>query len=321
MLRRLIQGGIAVTWIAVMAMGAVVAARFWSWDTRVSFVALNAVLPIVLLPAWAALLVAALTRRKALALASAVVVAAHVLVVAPELTARSPVPAWAHGAPTVRMMTANVLVGSGDATSIAAEVRRHEPDVVVLLESPVDLAAAVLAGDLGPRYPFRFQVDRHDPFALTILSTRPLEVPEVVANSGRPVAVVTGVVVGGARVRIIAVHAIAPAGWGRPVWIRDVELIRRAAQGSGPTVVLGDFNATWNHRAFRELLADGFEDAAAARGRPFDMTWPRSGLPAPPVMRLDHILTGKGAVATWVRAGDIAGSDHRYVVGDVAVRR
>jgi endonuclease/exonuclease/phosphatase (EEP) superfamily protein YafD len=85
-------------------------------------------------------------------------------------------------------------------------------------------------------------------------------------------------------------------------------------------LVVGDFNATWGNRGFRRLLDDGFVDAAAARGHPFQMTWPRNWQLLPPVLRLDHVLTrGAGLAVTAIRTGHGAGSDHRPLVATVAL--
>ena len=80
----------------------------------------------------------------------------------------------------------------------------------------------------------------------------------------------------------------------------------------GQQVVAGDFNATRDHRPFRDLLAAGFLDCAdAARRRPWPgFTWPAAaGSPIPPVMRLDHVLVSRGGAT--VALTDHPGSRHR----------
>ncbi|MEA2685879.1 MAG: hypothetical protein QOE93_1074, partial [Actinomycetota bacterium] len=72
-------------------------------------------------------------------------------------------------------------------------------------------------------------------------------------------------------------------------------------------------------RAFRALLDEGLTDGAAARGRPFQMTWPRNARLAPPVARIDHVLTTDGLVVTRIGVGEGRGSDHRPLIADVAV--
>ena len=117
----------------------------------------------------------------------------------------------------------------------------------------------------------------------------------------------------------------------RAVWARnhDRKPTRRVLAGAAwavvagavraerlPVLVAGDFNATWGHRAFRRLLGAGLTDAAAARGRPFQMTW-RQGRLVPPLTRIDHVLTTDGLAVTAIRTGDGRGSDHRPIVADI----
>jgi endonuclease/exonuclease/phosphatase (EEP) superfamily protein YafD len=83
--------------------------------------------------------------------------------------------------------------------------------------------------------------------------------------------------------------------------------------------MVGDFNATWDNRGFAALLDDGLTDAAAARGKAIDMTWPNGAL-IPPFVRIDHLLTGANLAATAIATGPGFGSDHRYLTATVAVR-
>ena len=60
-------------------------------------------------------------------------------------------------------------------------------------------------------------------------------------------------------------------------------------------------------------------NAAAARGKAIDMTWPNGAL-IPPIVRIDHLLTGTNLAATAIAAGPGFGSDHRYLTATVAIR-
>jgi endonuclease/exonuclease/phosphatase family metal-dependent hydrolase len=74
------------------------------------------------------------------------------------------------------------------------------------------------------------------------------------------------------------------------------------------------------NRAFVDLLDDGLVDAAAARGDPHQMTWPRDRW-FPPMFRIDHVLTRGAVSVTELKTGDGAGSDHRPLIAKVAVGR
>ena len=87
------------------------------------------------------------------------------------------------------------------------------------------------------------------------------------------------------------------------------------AAGDGPQLVAGDFNASRDHRPFRELLAAGLVDCADVsqnRSRP-GFTGPAKGR-ALPVMRLDHVLVPRTATVPMTRTVRIPGTDHHGVL-------
>ena len=68
---------------------------------------------------------------------------------------------------------------------------------------------------------------------------------------------------GGRPVTLTAVHPLAPMHGHADIWLRELALIRQTlAAVDGPQVVAGDFNASRDHRPFRDLLAAGFRDCA-----------------------------------------------------------
>ena len=84
----------------------------------------------------------------------------------------------------------------------------------------------------------------------------------------------------------------------------------------GPQLVAGDFNASRDHRAFRDILRAGFvdcADAARQRHRP-GFTWPADRR-YPPLIRLDHVLSSQpGCIVHQARTMRIPGTDHRGVL-------
>jgi endonuclease/exonuclease/phosphatase (EEP) superfamily protein YafD len=87
-----------------------------------------------------------------------------------------------------------------------------------------------------------------------------------------------------------------------------------------PTLIVGDFNASYWHPAFRDLLRSGLSDAHTVHGKGFSASWP-TGKFFPAFVRLDHALTGNGLVSTSVQDFTVPGSDHRgFVVSVVPAR-
>jgi endonuclease/exonuclease/phosphatase (EEP) superfamily protein YafD len=125
----------------------------------------------------------------------------------------------------------------------------------------------------------------------------------------------------GQLVQLMVVHTQAPVPptWER--WSDQLATVSRLARTVHlPLVVVGDFNATWGNRGFAQLLADGLQDGAAARGEPWQMTWSQHFGLVPPLVRIDHVLTKHGPVVTSITTGPGPGSDHRRLFADVAIK-
>ena len=106
------------------------------------------------------------------------------------------------------------------------------------------------------------------------------------------------------------VHTTAPT---EPDWrdwsdeLAGVDAAWRQARPS-PTLLVGDFNATWGNRAFRTLLGDGFTDAAADVGDVLGMTWSQRFFLLPPLVQIDHVLASAGLAVTSFHTGAVPGA-------------
>ena len=309
-----------VGWFVILSLLAVAGGRLLFWDGLSVLVALNSVTPLLYLPAWVVALMAVASRRWLLFGVTTVVLACHLVFALPELLAGKAIPAGTDAAPRLRLFSANVLIGKGEVDGYAHEIGASEPDIVVLQEaSPLFHAALRQTGTLSQLL-HEVVLPRSDPFSMVVASRWPLEDIAVLPAQGRPVLVRVTVAVPGQHVRLLAMHAIAPRLGHLKAWTDDLALLRRSVDQHGiPVVVVGDLNATWGNRSFRRILDLGLTDAAASRRAPFVMTWPRNRKGIPPVLRIDHVLTGNGAVVTRIVAGKGKGSDHRPLIADVAL--
>lgn len=303
-----------------MPLAAVAVARLVAWDARSTLVGLNALTPLLYLPAWAVAAAAGLGRRWALLGAALVVVVAHVAFALPELRAARSVPPAAASAPRIRLYDANVFVDNTDASGYADGIRRAAPDLVVLQEATPAFVAALDSTGALAALPFRATVSQADTSGALVASRWSLEDVQIVPVRNRPAMVEATVAGPRGPLRLFAFHAVAPVAGGRQEWVDDLARLQAAVTADGrPVLVAGDFNATWGHPEFRHLLDTGLVDAAAARGHPFEMTWPRNRRVVPPVARIDHVLTRGPLVVTRVTTGTGRGSDHRPLVADIAL--
>ncbi|MDV8057694.1 MULTISPECIES: endonuclease/exonuclease/phosphatase family protein [unclassified Rhodococcus (in: high G+C Gram-positive bacteria)] len=220
-------------------------------------------------------------------------------------------------APTLTVLHANIWLGQADLDALVALVEQHRPDVLTLVELTPEAEARLrprLSGSLPHAYVSaapggegtgiysRFPLvdeQRHDGFVTELLSAR-VEMP------GRPL--------------VFAVHPVPP--WPREPseWVRELALLRQLLAkipvDDGPVVVAGDFNATQDHRRYRDLQDGRFVDAAVATGAGMLRTYPAHTW-YPPVIAIDHVLVADMAVRS-VEAVTITGSDHRGILARLA---
>jgi endonuclease/exonuclease/phosphatase (EEP) superfamily protein YafD len=111
---------------------------------------------------------------------------------------------------------------------------------------------------------------------------------------------------------LIVVHTLQPLANLDVLRSQLRELKSLAARTRGPLVLAGDFNATRQHRPFRQLLDGPLRDAHLARGRGFARSWPADRA-LPPFALLDHVVVSPHFTVLDAFEADIPGSDHRAV--------
>ena len=319
---RLPRALVGLCWLVLVSLAALALARLAGGDGNELLAEVNSLNGLAYVPAWPVLLLAGLGRRPVLLLAALAVVAAQLAFALPEVLAGRALPAWAGSAGAVRLFDANVGsdIGNLDMSGFARQIERDRPGVVTLEEiSPADFARLASNGGLAG-LPYRSYVGGAAPWGFGIASRFPLRVGRALFDGPDPFLVPTRLRVGGTTVRLWMVHTDAPPT-SVARWRSDLDRIaaRVAAEGRSRLVVAGDFNASWGNAGFRAVLERGLVDGAAARGVPFQMTWPANRA-VPPLVRIDHVLTGTGVAVRRIAAVDGPGSDHRALEATVAIR-
>jgi endonuclease/exonuclease/phosphatase (EEP) superfamily protein YafD len=221
---------------------------------------------------------------------------------------------------TLRVLTLNVQAGSADSAAVLRSLQRHRVDVLVVQELTPGTVRDLADARVADLLPFCHLDPRPGSRGVGLWTRWPLipqpPVPGLAAAAPR--ASIDPV--GGRPVTLTAVHPLAPVDGQEHQWRRELALVKSAlAEVPGPQVVAGDFNATRDHRPFRDLLGAGFLDCAdAARIRPWPgFTWPADRR-IPPVMRLDHVLVSRSGTAVLeARIVGVPGTDHRGVLAVV----
>ena len=313
----------APLWVVTAGLAIVAILRVVAWDDYEPFAVLNALTAFVYLPAWIVLVVAALGRRFVLAGVALLIGVAQIAFLLPELTAAEPVPAWAVHAPTITLLDANVYNENPSMAGYAKQIDQFHPQLVTMEETtPSDVVQLHQAGALA-HLPYQFEIPGYNPSAFLIASRYPLAHTSVVTVHHRPLIIETTLMLPSGRQPLWVVHTTAPLPPAFAQWHAQLSTIAQLARERGPSglLIVGDFNATWGNRGFRSILDTGMTDAAAARGQAFAMTWSQIKPVIPPVVRIDHVLTGPGVAVTQIRTDVGPGSDHRDLMATVAIRR
>ena len=221
------------------------------------------------------------------------------------------------GGPTLRVLTINLLVGRADAEAVVARVRQAEPDALFLQELTDSAQTRLKQAGLEDLLPHT-QIEHRDggPRGSGIYSRFPLsEGPSVPATfAAQPTALLE--LPGGEEVELICVHMRAPAlrRGGSAPWREELAVL--PPPGKRPRVVAGDFNATVDHAAFRDVLRLGYADAAVATGKALVRTWgpqDKGGL----WLTIDHVLVTRGCAVLACSVHDVPGSDHQAVCAEI----
>ena len=225
----------------------------------------------------------------------------------------------AEDAGTFTIMTVNLHFGVGDLRQVLEVADARDVDVLATEELPLFGVRAML--DAGPSelFPHRITNGLRGASGNALWSRRPLsELPVPGGIEHAPLA--ASVDVGGTHLFVACVHPVSPYPDGAHQWSAEMGRLADWLAGvEGAAVVAGDFNATSDHRQFRDILAAGLEDAAMQVGAGWLPTFPANRRRIPLLVTIDHVLASDGIVATDVERVDIAGTDHAALVVRLAV--
>jgi endonuclease/exonuclease/phosphatase (EEP) superfamily protein YafD len=219
----------------------------------------------------------------------------------------------------LRLLTINARGGAADPAAILRILQSHNVDVLAVQELTAQMVSRLAAAGLGQLLPFSHLDPRPGSLGTGLWARWPLTpLPPVPAlTAAAPRARIDPP--GGQPVTLTAVHLLAPMQGHAAIWQRELALIQQTlAEVDGPQVVAGDFNASRDHRPFRDLLAAGFRDCADSsphRSWP-GFTWPTDRR-MPPVMRLDHVLVSRTATVRMARAIRVPRTDHHGVLAAI----
>jgi endonuclease/exonuclease/phosphatase (EEP) superfamily protein YafD len=311
--RRLVSAG---EWLLVTGFSAWAVVRLFGLERGFPLVQLMAFTPYVAGAAVLVPLLAALLRRWHAAAVSAAVAVALVACVAPRAFADGgALPAG----PTLRVLTANMLVGGADPGTIVRLVRGQQVDLLALQEFTPAAERALAAAGLADLLPNAASHPLEGVGGSALYSRFPLRDEGLRMNPfgfGQAAATVT--VPGAAPIAVEAVHPCPPLV--RTVdncWERALRAEPPATVDGQVRILLGDYNATLDHVALRRLLATGYRDAADVVGAGLTPTWPYDKLF--PRVTIDHVLADRRVGVRAVSVHPLPSGDHRAVYAELVL--
>jgi len=126
-----------------------------------------------------------------------------------------------------------------------------------------------------------------------------------------------------AVLEVVNVHALPPVDVRVGQWRSDLAALGTLAARQGNRLLIGDFNATYDHAEFRAVLDGGPDarklvDVGTAAGMRLVPTWPMEG-PRLPGITIDHLVTSPGITGSGYGVHRVPGTDHAAIVATLSV--
>jgi endonuclease/exonuclease/phosphatase (EEP) superfamily protein YafD len=305
--------------LLVVAVGALIARYVTIPGHRTLYVVIAS--PYLMVAAPLALLILLWGRRWVMASAAACLSVALVAIQLPWYVGDAPNSPSASA--EVKVMTINMLYGLADPNAVT-RAARDGADIVLVQELTPAAVRGLSSAGIKKAFPYQALDARPVSAGVGVYSRYPITDSSRIG--GYQLAMVL------ARVRVpqvaqdvsvLSVHLDAP--WPRPIvgWQTDIAKFPStlsdvaADAGDGAVLVGGDFNSTIDMLPFRELLTNGYQDAARQAGSGRTFTYPANKR-YPPVIGIDHVLT-RNATAVSTSTVELPGTDHRAFLATVMV--
>ena len=223
-----------------------------------------------------------------------------------------------------RVMTLNTAHGGASAEEVVALVREKHVEVLCMQELTDGFLDELVAAGLYELLPYYVISDEASAISNGgrngIWTLAPMD--DVSGNllpietSSMPAGTVE---IGGLAVRVVSVHPNSPVRGAQDLWDEGLDVIGQLSGYGHSYLIMGDFNSTWDHAQFRDLLGLDFVDAGAEAGEGFHMTYPSGNLPS--LVEIDHIVDwrGSGVQVSDLETAVVSGTDHRALLGVLEV--
>lgn len=315
-------------WLATFAIMGLMYLRTLPLDESVGRLVPEAVafLPAAVIPLGIVVVLAILWHRRALTLVAG---AAFVLLcywhagfflASGQLSAQAAAPASSDT--SARVMTLNTNNGAADPAQVVAAVRDQGVEVLALQEVPSGYLDQLYAAGIGQYLPYYVAGMRtsSDNGGINVLlfAAGPSDASSNLVPTENSAMAAGTIGLGTKSLRFVSVHPNSPVRGAQDLWSSGLSSVARLSGYDHVYVLMGDFNATWDHQAFRTLLGTSFVDAGEQAGEGFHMTFPANSR-VPALIEIDHIVytAGAGVYVGDLDTVEIAGTDHEALLATI----
>jgi endonuclease/exonuclease/phosphatase (EEP) superfamily protein YafD len=217
--------------------------------------------------------------------------------------------------PRLRIMSLNLYIGRADPETVVRLAREQKVDVLVMPELTQEADAALTKAGLDEQLPSRVYDTDTSGSGTAVLSKFPLRQIALMDETtlAQP-SMVVDLPGDNDDIELTAVH-IQPGvrAGSAATWRRELSQLPRPAERV--RILAGDFNASFDHAAFRGVVDRGYADAAESTGTGMEATW--SSWPFAPPVTIDHILADDRCAFASYGVYAVPGSDHKALISEV----
>ncbi|MEU4242067.1 endonuclease/exonuclease/phosphatase family protein [Actinoplanes sp. NPDC026619] len=219
------------------------------------------------------------------------------------------------------VMTINVYIGHADPAAIVKLVRDHDVSVLALQEFTPEEMWGLSAAGLDRLLPYHSLADVWGTTGSGLYSRLPVSATgSTLSKGGNRQAYATVQPPGATALAVDSAHPLAPyATSALGDWRADLADEPATNSTGTPHILIGDFNSTLDHAPVRNLIEQGYRDAADTVGKGLIATWGPYGDKHLPPVTLDHVLVDKRIGVRDVAVHGVAGTDHRAVIAELTV--
>jgi len=316
----------ACRWLALLAALPVLAMsviRALPAEWPVLAVQLLSFTPWLAVPATVALVLALAGRRRWLQLTTAALLLCQLFWLFPLDAARPAAAADAAARVELKAMNINAEFGQADAARIVQLVRDNGIGLLTVQEHTEALEGRLTAAGLDVLLPHRISDPTDDGAGSAVYSSQALEQVGLIPDTPFRMPTVRLTAGQGSKAAVLEVtnvHALPPVDARVDQWRSDLAAVARLADRPGNRLLIGDFNATYDHVEFRQLLAagPGLVDVGTASGSRLVPTWPKEG-PRLPGITIDHLVTSRQVGSSGYQVHSVPGTDHAAVLATLAL--